>query len=139
MSIPQSILNIVPFFSLIGIYCLIISYQQKHQIEHTIKKGKLTEGTVVDMRSMPNKGVAPVVEFKTVNGMYKHYSNTYRTVSSYKVGQKVNLYYFIYKSRQEFALEDDEPGTMPLTLLIAGIILCAISFPMVIIKMKGLL
>jgi hypothetical protein len=135
-----------PILSLIGTYCLILSYDKAHEIEHTIKKGKIAEGTVIKMREDPHhapsdmdyRGVAPVVEFRTVNGLYQHFSTTFRKNSPYEVGQTVKIHYYSYKSRMEMALIDDETGTLPKTLMKWGIIFCAIGYPIILSKLGGL-
>ncbi|MBL0024375.1 MAG: DUF3592 domain-containing protein [Saprospiraceae bacterium] len=134
----QNILQFGPLASFFGAFLLILSYQKKHEIEHTIKKGKVTEGTVIEIREHQSRGFAPVVEFKTQNGLYKHYSSSFRFSCRYFVGQKVKIYYYIYRSRREFALEDDTPGTLPESLLKWGVVLCLIGMPMLIIKVIGL-
>jgi len=135
-------MSIGPVLSLAGTYCLIISYAKSKEIDHIIKKGKTTEGTVIEMCDDPDdkpadmyyKGKAPVVEFKTPNGLFHHFSNTYKKNSHYEVGQKVTIFYYFYKSRREMALSDDKPGTLPNTLLKWGIILCVIGYPIVLSK-----
>lgn len=132
--------------ALVGTYCLILSHSKKNEIAHTLSKGRVAEGTVIKMREDPDHtptdmdylGVAPVVEFRTINGLYQHFSTTYRKNSPYEVGQIVKIYYYNYKSRNEMALEDDEPGTLPQTLLKWGIILCSISYPFIIYKLLQL-
>lgn len=147
----SSILNIAlsagPILAIIGTYLLILSHNKNHEIEHTIEKGLSTEGTVVEIRSDKRHSTesnvqevyAPVVEFTTINGTFRHYAPSFRASCKYEVGQKVKIYYFFYKSRREMALEDDEPGTLPNTLLKWGIIFCAIGYPMLLSKMAGLI
>jgi hypothetical protein len=140
------VMSLGPILSLIGTYLLILSYDKSHEIEHTISKGKVAEGTVIELRDDPNhvdemsknKSKAPVVDFHTVNGWHRHHSTTYRYPSRYEVGQKVKIYHYLYKSRHEMALEDDEPGTLPKTLLKWGILFCAIGYPILLSKMGGL-
>ena len=146
----SSVLNFIssfgPILSLIGTYLLILSYDKSHEIEHTIKKGKVAEGTVTELRENPDhsdlmsklKAKAPVVDFYTTNGWYRHYSTTYKDPSPYEIGQKVKIYHYLYKSRHEMALEDDEPGTLPKTLLKWGIIFCSIGYPILLSKLGGL-
>jgi len=146
----NTILNILgtlgPILSLIGTYCFILSYSKSHEIEHTINKGKVAEGKVIKMREDPEhspadiayQGVAPVVEFKTANGLFQHFSTTYRKNSHYEVGQTVKIYYYHYKSRNEMALEDDEPGTLPKTLFKWGIVFCVVGYPILLSKLSGL-
>ncbi len=73
-----------PILSLIGTYLLILSYNKSHEIEHTISKGQVAEGTIIELRENPNnldlmaknKAKAPVVDFHTINGWHRHYSTT---------------------------------------------------------------
>lgn len=133
-------------FSLIGIYMIIISYQKSNEKKHTLAKGKVAEGTVIELRENPGdlsgndkgNGFAPVVEFRTDHGLYKHYSTTYRFPSPYSLGQKVKIYYYIYKSRYEFALQDDEPGSLPGTMMKWGIAFCILGLPLLFLKMSKL-
>ena len=146
----NTILNLLgtlgPILSLIGTYCLILSHSKNNEIAHTLSKGKVAEGTVIKMREDPDhtpsdmdyRGVAPVVEFRTLNGLYQHFSTTYRKNSPYEVGQTVKIHYYSYKSRMEMALPDDETGTLPKTLLKWGIIFCAIGYPILLSKLGGL-
>jgi hypothetical protein len=135
-----------PILSLIGTYFLILSYSKNNEIAHTLSKGRVADGTVIKMREDPDhapsdmdyRGVAPVVEFRTVNGLYQHFSSTYRKNSPYEVGQTVKIHYYSYKSRMEMALPDDETGTLPRTLLKWGIIFCAIGYPILLSKLGGL-
>lgn len=146
----NTLLNILgtlgPLLSLIGTYCFILAYSKNNEIVHTINKGKVAEGKVIEMREDPDhipsdmeyRGTAPVVEFRTQNGLFQHFSSTYRKNSSYEVGQTVKIYYYHYKSRMEMALSDDETGTLPKTLLKWGIIFCAIGYPILLSKLGGL-
>lgn len=142
----NTLTSLAPFLSLIGTYCFILSYSKSNEIAHTLSKGKVAEGTVIKMREDPHylpsdmeyRGVAPVVEFRTVNGLYQHFSTTYRKNSPYEVGQTVKIHYYHYKSRREMALADDETGTLPKTLLKWGIIFCAIGYPMILSRIGGL-
>ena len=145
-TILNFVMSLGPILSLIGTYLLILSHSKSHEIEHTLNKGKVAEGKVIKMREDPDhtpsdmdyKGVAPVVEFRTVNGLYQHFSTTYRKNSPYEVGQTVKIYYYKYKSRMEMALIDDQTGTLPKTLLKWGIIFCAIGYPILFSKLGGL-
>jgi hypothetical protein len=132
--------------SLIGTFLLILSYTKSHEIEHTIRNGREVEGTVIELREDPDqsdlrsevKAKAPRVEFRTINGLYRHSSTTYRYPSPYEVGQKVKIYHYSTISRNEMALADDEPGTLPKTLLKWGLIFCAIGYPILLSKMGRL-
>ena len=145
-TILNFVMSLGPILSLIGTYLLILSHSKSNEIIHTISKGKVAEGTVIELRDDPNHinevskniGQAPVVDFHTVNGWHRHHSTTYRYPSRYEVGQKVKIYHYLYKSRHEMALEDDEPGTLPKTLLKWGIIFCVIGYPILFSKMGGL-
>lgn len=133
--------------ALIGVYGIILSYQKKQQIANTISNGKLAEGTVIELRKNEGDwlaagdagGFAPVVEFKTPNGLFRHYSNTYSLPSKYEVGQVVELYYHSYRSIKNFTLIDDKPGPLPGYLLKCGLLLCAMGVPVVLYKLKQLL
>ncbi|HMP28432.1 MAG TPA: DUF3592 domain-containing protein [Saprospiraceae bacterium] len=135
-----------PILSLIGTYLLILSYSKSNEIKHTLSRGKEAEGTVIELRDDPDpknqisnpKAKAPVVEFHTINGWHRHYSTTYKYPSPYQIGQKVKIYHYLYRSRHEMALTDDEPGTFPKTLLVWGIIFCLLGYPILISKMGGL-
>lgn len=100
----------------------------------------MAEGTVVELRENPTnvdgggKEYTPVVEFRTDHGLYRHHSSTYKFPTPYHLGQKVKIYYYIYKSRYEFALEDDEPGTLPDRLKWWGIIFVSLVYRFCYIK-----
>jgi hypothetical protein len=50
----MNIMNYIgPLLSLVGTYCLILSYNKYYEIEHTIKNGKEAEGKVIKMREDP--------------------------------------------------------------------------------------
>ena len=78
-SILTILSNSGPILSLIGTFCLIISYTKSHEIEHTIKYGKVAKGNVIRMSEDPAhdpsdleyRGVAPIVEFRTDNGLFE--------------------------------------------------------------------
>lgn len=135
-----------PILGLIGTYLFILSYQKQHQIKHTLTKGKVTEGTVVEIRENPGslfgkeqaEGYAPVVDFQVGSSTHRHYSGTYKLPARYKVGQKVKIYYYFYRSISEFALEDDEPGSLPGTLFRWGLAFCAIGYPLLLIRLGRL-
>ncbi|MBK9256509.1 MAG: hypothetical protein IPM42_13560 [Saprospiraceae bacterium] len=145
----QTLQNILatsgPILALIGTYCFILSYSKAHEIEHTIRKGRIAEGTVIELQDNPAdlhlntklRRKAPLVDFHSHIGWHQYQSITYRDPSPYQVGQKVQIYYYFYKSRREFALADDEPGTLPKTLLKWGIIFCIIGYPILFGKLGG--
>lgn len=145
----ESLVKVIQFISpalgiiaFIGTYLIIISNAKKNEIRHTITKGNHTEGTVIEMNTKNENGIqkhAPVVEFHTANGYFHHKSNTYQNPSPYSIGKKVKIYYYIYKSRYEFALEDDTPGTLPGVLLKWGIIFCIVGYPAVFMRLLKLI
>ncbi len=136
--ISPQVLGIV---TLVGTYCLILSYQKQHEIQTVLSKGIKTTGTVVEIRQDPsgNSGDAPVVEFNYPNGSYRHYSTTYVLPCAYSVGQQVEIWYLFRKSNRTAALSDDQPGTLPKTLLKWGILLCLLSYPEIIRRMATLI
>lgn len=145
--IENLLISIGPILVLLGTYLLILAHQKSNEIAHTLSKGQVAEGIVIEMRdesgntveSFNNHPVAPVVEFKTDHGKYLHYSRTFQNPSPYKPGQSVKIYYYIYKSIQQFALEDDQTGTLPIRLYRWGIVFCAVGFPGLVIKLSRLL
>jgi hypothetical protein len=132
--IPPYVLSIMAF---VGTYCLILAYEKQHEIEKVLTRGIKTLGTVTEMRQDPsgNAGDAPVVDFTTQNGSYKHFSTTYTYPSLYKIGQQVEVWYYHYKSIRLAALADDKPGSLPKTLLRWGIVLCVLTYPEIIRRM----
>jgi len=111
------------FFSvmaLVGTYCFILAYEKQHCIQRVLKNGIETEGTVIEIRRNPSnlssQEEAPVIDFTTPNGSHRHYSSTYTTTNTYKVGQKVQIWYKFYKSKREVALPDEKPGNLPKNL-----------------------
>lgn len=127
--LPPYVLSALVF---VGTYCLILAYQKQHEISMVLSKGQKYAGTVVEMRDHPsgNGSQAPTVEFDSQHGTgHRHYSNTYRMLSNYKTGQKVEVWYYSYKSIRLSALPDDEPGNLPKILFRWGIVLCLLSYP----------
>ena len=135
--IPQQLLGIVAF---VGTYCLILAYQKQYEIPKVLSKGIKITGTVVEIRQDPsgNGGGAPVVEFNYPNGSYRHASSTYTSPCVYVVGQEVDIWYLFNKSNRAAALPDEQPGTLPKTLLKWGIVLCLLSYPEVIRRLISL-
>lgn len=136
--IPPQVLGIMAF---VGTYCLILSYQKQHEIEKILSKGIKTTGKVVEILQDPsgNGGGAPVVEFDYPHGFYRHYSNTYVMPCAYYIGQQVEIWYLFYKSNRAAALSDEQPGTLPQTLLKWGVALCLLTCPEVIRRMATLI
>jgi hypothetical protein len=136
--IPPQVLGIV---TLVGVYCLILAYQKQHEIQKVLSKGIKTTGIVVEILQDPsgNGGGAPVVEFDYPNGSYRHHSNTYVSPCAYSVGQQVEIWYLFYKSNRTAALPDEEPGTLPKTLLKWGIVLCLLSLPGALLRLTTLI
>ena len=145
-SFVNTIITIGPYLVFVGAFLLIMAHQKSNEISHTLSKGQLAEGIVIELRdelgntveTFNYHAVAPVVEFKTANGKYIHYSSTYQNPSPYKKGQVVKIYYYIYKSIQHFALEDDQTGTLPGILLRWGLVFCAVGLPSLVIKLSNL-
>lgn len=141
---PLSILlQAMPAVALVGTYLLILAYDRMHLVERVKAKGIETEGTVVEIRRNPGglfsstegEGDAPVVDFVTNWGTHKHYSTNYAIPCPFKVGEKVKVWYYFNKSRQEVVLEEAETDTLPHTLRTWGIILCLLSYPFVVKKL----
>jgi hypothetical protein len=135
--LPPYLLSVMAF---IGTYCLIIAYEKQHEIEKILTKGIKTFGIVTELRQDPlsKEGVAPVVDFTTQNGTYRHFSTTYILPSAYQVGQQVEIWYYHYKSIQLAALADDKTGNLPKVLLYWGVVLCLLTYPEIIRRMMML-
>ncbi|MCP1382788.1 DUF3592 domain-containing protein [Runella salmonicolor] len=137
------IIHMMPLLAFIGTYLLIIAYDKSKIVERVKSKGIKTVGTVVEIRQNPGElfgskegeGQAPVVDFVTNNGSHRHYSTHYQTPCPYQVGQKVEVWYYFYKSIREVLLADEGAGTLPKTLFRWGIALCLISYPFLIKKL----
>ena len=135
--------TITPYLQLlgfIGTYLLILSYDRAQMPERVKKRGIKTEGTVIEIRRNPGslfsktegQGDAPVVDFNTISGSHRYHSTNYITPCSYQVGQKVPVWYYFYKSKQEVILENEDAGSLPRTLLVWGIAFCVIGYPFLI-------
>lgn len=120
----------------IGFLAIAFGYDRLYIIPRVLRKGLKAKGTVIEMREDPgplfgnrkSKGVAPVVEFTSLNGnVYKYYSMTYRQNTPYKVGDQVDIWYKHYKSRRDAALMDDEPYKWARTVIVVGISFLVIS------------
>ena len=136
--LPPYLLSVMAF---IGTYCLIIAYEKQHEIEKILTKGIKTFGIVTELRQDPSsqQGVAPVVDFTTQNGTYRHFSTTYTLSSAYQVGQQVEIWYYHYKSIRLATLADDKTGNLPKVLLYWGVVLCLLTYPEIIRRMMMLL
>jgi hypothetical protein len=113
-----------------------------------LKSGTKTDGKVVEVNrnpgplfsKEPGEGFAPVVEYTTISGnTLRHHSTTYRSPSRYEVGQLVQVWYVNYKSNREATLEDDEPGSFPGKLFLAGSIFILIALPKILFSLPGLI
>lgn len=142
----QYLLSMSGIIALVGTYMIIIGYTRNGFFENVRLKGIKTEGIVIALNQNPGSfyggeegdGFAPVVEFTTINGTHRHVSTIYKNPTPYIVGQKVNIWYYSYKSRREMALEDDAPGDMPQNLFKWGILLCGIGYPLIYLKINQL-
>ncbi|AEE48814.1 DUF3592 domain-containing protein [Haliscomenobacter hydrossis] len=137
MEILNSISPYFSFLAFIGTYLLILANDRSHLVGRVKKRGIQTEGTVVELHQNPGplfsktsgEGVAPVVDFTTNGGTHRHYSTHYETPSPYQVGQKVQVWYYFYKSKREVTLADEDGGTLPQTFYRWGIVFCALGYP----------
>lgn len=124
----------------IGTYCLILANDKQYEIEKVLKNGIRATGTVVEIHNDPKgeKGAAPIVEYTTQNGRHRHVSTTYTSPCNYRVGQEVAIWYKTNKTSRISALADDKPGNLPKVLLRWGIVLCLLSYPILLKRMTGL-
>lgn len=131
----------------VGFIVAFLSWQQHIYYKNVRKIGIETEGTVVEMRPDPGPlfgkaegtGQAPTVEFTDQRGdVHRYICVCYQDPSPYKVGQKVKVWYHLYRSRREYALEDDQPGTGPMTMLKVGLVLLVLGAPELLKRLSGL-
>lgn len=131
----------------VGFIVLFLSWQQHIYYKKVRKIGIETEGTVVAMRPDPGPlfgkaegaGEAPTVEFIDRRGdKHQYISVCYQDPSPYKVGQKVKVWYHLYRSRREYALEDDQPGRGPVTMMVVGLVLFVLGAPELLKRLSGL-
>ena len=131
--------------ALIGTYCLIIAYDKYRLPDRVRKNGKTAQAIVTEIYKDPGplfgknnkEGYAPIVEFDYPNGSFRYASTTFQNPSPYKVGDTVTVWYSFYKSKKEVALQDDLPPRYIKSLVICGLILCILSYPIVISKLSG--
>ena len=151
----QNILNFISQYAaivaLIGTYLIIMSHVRIHYYDKIRSKGRITEGVVTELipkdyhSTQASVAMAPVVEFIPDVGVsrFRYVSSTYQYPSPYQVGQKVKIYYKGFSgsknSIREVALEDDKPGNLPASLLRWGIVLCVISYPLIIWRLTNFL
>lgn len=133
--------------AVLGLFLLFLAWQQMDYYPNILRNGTEAEGTVIEMHRDPGPlwggeegdGEAPVVEFTDRQGRQRrHFSTTYQIPSPYRVGQKVRIWYIIYKSRQVYALEDDTKGSWPRTLLIIGAVAFLLGAPELWRRLGGL-
>lgn len=132
----------------VGFLLLAHAHNRKNYINNLLKRGIKTEGSVIEIWKNPGslfskkegQGYAPVVEYTTNSGnVLKHYSHAFTDPCKYEMGQKVAVWYINYKSIREAALEDDQPGSLPKKLFVAGIILVLLGLPNLIVGLQNLL
>lgn len=140
----QYIMPLVGITALVGTYMIIVAYDKTRIYDRVRRLGRTAEGTVVEVyqdpgpligRSEVSGGYAPIVVFDSHIGNHRYVSTTYRNPSPYKVGDKVKVWYYFYKSRREMALADDEPGDSPGRLYFWGVLLCALSYPFLFMRL----
>jgi hypothetical protein len=125
-------------FFVAGALLIAHGYNRSIIRSYLLRKGSKVEGVVVKMNQDPGslfrkemgKGYAPVVEYTDRSGnRVRHVSTTYRLISPYRPGQKVEVYYLQRKTRRDSTLEDDETGNLPLRTMGVGALLLLLSFP----------
>ena len=133
--------------ALVGTYCLIVYHDRVTLPERVRNIGRVAEGTVVELRRQPGAasgtlegpGLAPVVEFQVSWGKYRHMSVNFQQPCPFQVGQKVGVRYHFYKSIQEVLLDEETPPAAPAALLKLGLALCGLAYPLLAIRLLGLM
>ncbi len=138
MNIIETITKVLPAFALVGTYLLIMAHDRKNLPERVKKNGIETEGIITEISQNNTDSETLVVDFSYPNGSYRHVSNQNTNLTSYKVGQKVKVWYYFYKSKREVIMEGEGVGDSPSKLYRWGIIICLISYPFMIIKLLNL-
>lgn len=142
IKMKEIINHLLPYsglIALIGTYCLILANDKNRLPDRVRKNGKTAQGIVIETyKSQSDDGFAPIVEFDYPNCNFRYASTTFQNPTPYKVGDIVTVWYDFYKSRREVALADDRPGKIVNTLFKWGLILCIISYPVVIYRMAGM-
>mgnify|MGYP006375814763 CR=1 FL=1 len=115
--LPPYVLSILAFA---GTYCLIFAYYQQYHVQIVMKYGYETTGTV---------------------GIFKYYSNGYPLPCPYEIGQEVKIWIKPDKLRStgKAALEDEQPGKLPIILFSCGLVMCLLSYPEIIRRIFNLL
>ena len=141
--LPPYVLSILAFA---GTYCLIFAYYKQYHVQIVMKNGYKTTGTVVDIYKDPwnKESVCLVVDYiaKTgTGGIFKYYSNGYPLPCPYEIGQEVKIWIKPDKLRStgRAALEDEQPGKLPIILFSCGLVMCLLSYPEIIRRIFNLL
>ena len=143
MNLLPYLIQMMPLVAIIGTYLLIIANDKSKMVERVKAKGIKTEGTIVEIRQNPGalfsskegEGEAAVVDFVTTHGSHRHYSTHYQTPCPYQVGQKVEVWYYFYKSIREVVFANEDAGSLPKTLFRWGVAFCLIGYPFLIRKL----
>jgi hypothetical protein len=130
----------------LGFILAFLSWRNLVYYQNVRKYGTKTEGIVIQMRPDPGPlfgeakvgGEAPTVEFTDKQGNKRQYICVcYQDPSPYKVGQKLAIWYYIYRSRQEFALEDDYADRSTATLLKVGLVMMLLGAGVFLKRLSG--
>jgi hypothetical protein len=129
-SLPPAL---IAALALVGTYCLILAYEKQYHVKKVLQYGRETQGVVVEIRQDPwnQQQDMVVVDFQTEGGAFKHYSQGYARPCPYQLGQEVRIWVWPYKLRHtgRVALPDEQPGRAPQILLLAGAVMCLLSYP----------
>ena len=134
-------------FFVAGALLLAHGYNRSIIRSYLLRKGSKAEGVVVELNQDPGslfskemgRGYAPVVEFTNrLGNRVRHVSTTYRLISPYSLGQKVEVYYLQRRTRRDSTLEDDETRNLPLRTMGLGALLILLSLPGLLEGLRGL-
>ena len=135
--------------ALVGTYCLIVYHDIANMPRRVRRIGRVAEGTVVELRRDPQaavgaqqgQGLAPVVEFEYAGGSHRHrhMSVNYQQPCPFQVGQKVVVRFHFYKSIREVLLDGEQPPVAPRSLQKWGMVMCALAYPVLAIRLLNLM
>lgn len=143
----NSISSYCTVLALVGTYCVIVYHDIARLPERVRRIGRVAKGSVVELRRDPGaagvalqgQGLAPVVEFDHPGGRYRHLSVNFQQPCLFQVGQEVVVRFHFYKSIREVLLDGEAAPVAPRSLLKWGMMMCALAYPLLAIRLLNLM